>query len=278
MIELPEASVLAKQLNDTISEKKIVHVIVAYSPQKFAWFYGEPQNYHNILNNQPVGKITGYGGMVEIKTDAATIVFSDGVGLRYHSPTDERPNKHQLLIEFDDYSALSASVQMYGGLSCFKGDEFDNEYYRGAKAKPSPLSPQFDETYFERLVSSPNFQKLSAKAFLATEQRIPGLGNGVLQDILWKAKIHPKRKISALSDAEKERLFNSIKTMLSDMTRLGGRDTEKDLFGNNGGYKTVMSKNNAGLPCPVCGGFIKKENYMGGSIYYCMKCQIYMLN
>ncbi len=57
------------------------------------------------------------------------------------------------------------------------------------------------------------------------------------------------------------------------MTKLGGRDTEKDFFGNNGGYKTVMSKNNAGLPCPACSSLIKKENFMGGSVYFCMECQ-----
>lgn len=108
-------------------------------------------------------------------------------------------------------------------------------------------------------------QKLSIKAFLATEQRIPGLGNGVLQDILWKAKIHPKRKINTLKDENKEVLYSKIKAVLSKMAELGGRDTEKDLHGNNGGYKTMMSKNNIGSFFISCGGIIKKENYLGGS-------------
>ena len=58
-----------------------------------------------------------------------------------------------------------------------------------------------------------------------------------------------------------------------DMIEKGGRDTEKDLFGNNGGYITKLSKNTAGKPCGNCGSIIKKESYMGGSIYYCSKCQ-----
>jgi formamidopyrimidine-DNA glycosylase len=89
-------------------------------------------------------------------------------------------------------------------------------------------------------------QKLSAKAFLATEQRIPGLGNGVLQDILWYANIHPKRKISTLSAEQKHKLFRSVKTILAEMTELGGRDTERDLFGCNGGYITRLSKKTVG--------------------------------
>jgi Formamidopyrimidine-DNA glycosylase len=53
----------------------------------------------------------------------------------------------------------------------------------------------------------------------------------------------------------------------------GGRDTERDLFGNWGGYETKLSKNTARSLCPNCGGAIKKATYMGGSIYYCEHCQ-----
>jgi formamidopyrimidine-DNA glycosylase len=66
-------------------------------------------------------------------------------------------------------------------------------------------------------------------------KRIPGLGNDVLQDILWKAKLHPRRKVNSLNEEEKDALFSSIKRTLRMMTEQGGRDTEKDLFGNKGG-------------------------------------------
>lgn len=274
MLELPEALTVARQINDTITGKRIVSVIAAYSPHKFTWYHGDPQNYHALLAGKTIDKANGYGGMVEIKTGPARILINDGVGLRYHGQNEKRPEKHQLLIEFEDDSAMSASVQMYGGICCFNDGDFDNPYYKVAKAKPSPLSEEFSEAYFDRLISLPDVQKLSVKALLATEQRIPGLGNGVLQDILWNAKIHPKRKVNTLSNENKELLFRSVKTVLSDMVQLGGRDTEKDLFGNNGRYKTRMSKNTAGFPCLACGGFIKKENYMGGSVYYCENCQV----
>lgn len=273
MIEIPEAQVVAKQVNDTVVGKKVAHVTVGHTPHKFAWFCGDPQNYPALLSGKTVAGSGGYGSMVEIRTESAVLLFGDGVALRYH-PQEIRPPKHQLLIEFTDGTALSASVQMYGGLWCFREGEFDNGYYKVAKEKPAPLSAPFDPTYFNGLLVAAAETKLSAKAFLATEQRIPGLGNGVLQDILWTARIHPKRKINTFSGREQKALFDSVKTVLADMTRMGGRDTEKDLLGKAGGYKTAMSKNNTGTPCPVCGGFIKKENYLGGSIYYCEVCQM----
>ncbi|HEX3048072.1 MAG TPA: endonuclease VIII, partial [Bacillota bacterium] len=259
--------------------EKIVKVIAEHSPHKFAWFHGDPQTYHSILAGKTIGTATGYGGMVEIKVGSVgpergvtKMVFGDGVGLRYLGPGEVRPEKHQLMVEFENSGALTASVQMYGGIWCFQG-AFDNPYYKVAQEKPSPLSSEFNEAWFEGMLAAPEHQKLSAKAFLATEQRVPGLGNGVLQDILWNARIHPKRKMNTLAAVEKEQLFKSVKVVLMEMTKLGARDTEKDLFGKNGGYQTVMSKNNAGLPCPVCSEIIKKENYLGGSIYYCPGCQ-----
>ena len=273
MIEIPESLTVSSQINDTVKGKRVVNVITGHTPHKMAWFYGDPQNYQTLLAGKTIDMANGCGALIEIKAGDAVILVGDGVGLRFHGQNEKRPDKHQLLIEFEDNSAVSASVQMYGGLGCFEEGTLDNPYYKVAKEKPLPLSDEFNEEYFGKLMSLSNVQKLSAKAFLATEQRIPGLGNGVLQDILWRAKIHPKRKVNTLRDENKEELFKSIKTVLQKMTELGGRDTEKDLFGKNGGYKTMMSKNNVSIPCMACGGIIKKESYLGGSVYYCESCQ-----
>ena len=275
MIEIPEALTLASQINETISKKQIINVVAGHTPHKFAWYHGDSEKYRDILVGKTINMATASGGMVDIKADNATILIGDGVAFRYHKQGEKRPGKHQLLLEFRDSSAVSASVQMYGGVWCFNyEDEFKYPYYKIRKEKPSPLSDKFNKIYFDKLISSQNVQKLSVKAFLATEQRIPGFGNGVLQDIIWKAKIHPKRKISTLNDENKEVLYCTIKAVLSEMTKLGGRDTEKNLYGNNGGYKTMMSKNNVGSTCISCGGIIKKETYLGGSIYYCENCQL----
>jgi formamidopyrimidine-DNA glycosylase len=273
MLELPEVLTIAEQVNTTIIGKRITNVTAAFSPHKFAWFFGDPKNYHNLLTDKVIGKAAGFGGMVEIKVEDSVILVGDGVGLRYHFENEAHPQKHQLLIEFEDFSAISASVAMYGGIWCFKEGAFDNKYYVMAKEKTSPLSDKFDKEYFDKLISVPEVQKLSAKAFLATEQRIPGLGNGVLQDILFNAKIHPKKKVNTLKEQDKEAIFNAIKSTLAEMTFQGGRDTERDLFGCLGGYKTKLSKNTVEKQCSECGGVIKKEAYMGGSIYFCNGCQ-----
>ena len=275
MIEIPEAVVLAKQLNQAIKGKRIQSVTAAGSPHKFAWFFGEPAEYDALLKGRTIEGAYPYGGRVEIEAEGGMVLnFCDGVNLRYYGGEDKLPDKHQLLVVFEDASSLVCTIAMYGGILCCKKDEPDDFYSRVAKEKPSPLSDEFDLAYFYCLFDGKSI-KLSAKAFLATEQRIPGLGNGVVQDILLGAKIHPKQKINTLGNAQKELLFESVKNTLSDMVSGGGRDIEKDLFGNPGGYITKLSKANKAMICPVCGGAVRKENYLGGSIYYCGVCQKY---
>jgi formamidopyrimidine-DNA glycosylase len=273
MMELPEAVVISRQLKENIAGKKIRHIDTAHNPHKFAWYSGDPQQYASLLTGKVIETSTALGSWIDVKVEDAVLSFCEGINLRFHQKNEKHPDKHQLLIEFEDATALSASVQMYGGLYCYKDGQLENEYHRAAATKPSPLSDNFDVSYFLGLAAKPGADKLSSKALLATEQRIPGLGNGVLQDILYNARINPKRKTENLSENELQSLFESLKSTLREMALLGGRDTEKDLFGHQGGYTTRVSKNTAGKPCPACGSIILKESYMGGSIYYCPGCQ-----
>lgn len=276
MIEAPEARYLCRQLNETVRGKRITDVFAQFSPHKFAWFTGSTEEYAGWLSGKTIDNAKPQGGMVEITIGDKVLVLTDGVNLRYLSPGTKLPTKHQLLIAFEDESCLVASVRMYGGLMCYDKGAADSQlsdYYRIARNKPQVMSDEFTKEYFLSLINADSAQKKSAKAFLATEQSIPGLGNGVLQDILYHTHIHPKKKIAELTDKEREKLFYQIKETMNDIYLQGGRSTETDLLGENGKYVACLSKDTAGMACPRCGEIIVKENYLGGSIYYCRGCQ-----
>lgn len=271
VIEIPEGAVLAEQLGQVAVGRRIERVVAAHSPHKLASFNGDPSRYDSLLAGRTIGRAAAFGSFVELVAGDARLVFSEGVSLRFHAPSEDRPAKHQLLVELDGGSAISASVQMYGALYALRG-ELDNRYYQVARTRPSPLGEEFDLAYFSALLAGER-PTLSAKALLATEQRIPGLGNGVLQDILFRARIHPKRKLATLAADDRARLFSELTQTLRAMRERGGRDTERDLFGAPGGYRTLMSSRSCASPCPACGGAITKEAYLGGSVYFCTRCQ-----
>lgn len=273
MLELPEVLNVARQLNDYVVGKKINKVLPPSKAHKFCWYNGDPTKYDALIKDSKIVSAEGFGIFVEITFDNNyKLCFNDGVNVRLVTG-DEMPKNHQLLIEFCDGSALVFTVAMYGGIHLYNGS-YDNEYYLKSRQAISPFSPEFKEYYRKMFMNSkPN---LSAKSFLATEQRFPGIGNGVLQDILFEAGINPKRKINTINESEKENLLDCIYSVLHNMVEKCGRDTEKDIFGRKGEYNVQMSKNTVHLECPKCGGKIIKETYLGGSIYYCPLCQPFM--
>lgn len=276
MLEAPEARLIASQLADTLTGKTIDTVIAEFTPHKFTFYNPEPECFAGILTGRIVTSARPVGGMVEIMAGDLSLVFTDGVNFRYIDPPGDLPRSHQLLLGFTDQSCLTASVRMYAGIICFSGNLPEGnlaDYYQAAYTRPYVLSANFTREYFISLATEPSVRNKSAKAFLATGQRIPGLGNGVLQDILFYAGVNPKTKICMLSPEDLDKLYQSITGTLGTMVAQGGRDCETDIFGQKGGYRAVLSKETAGSECPVCGAVIIKENYMGGSIYFCPGCQ-----
>ena len=272
MLEIPESKTISLQAGNTLVNKRIKEVINASSPHKFAFYSGDPSGYAKLLAEKQVKSIRGHGMFVDICCDEnISITIGEGTNMRYYSPFEQRPEKHQLLIVFDDGSCVAFTVAMYGGIWAYKG-LYNNPYHQRSLNSISPLDETFDELFFDKIFKSVT-KDISLKALLATEQRIPGIGNGVLQDILFNAGIHPKRKKSTLSDFQKGELYHSLKVTLKSMTEKGGRDTEKDFFGKSGGYKTLLSKNTVNDPCPNCGGRIVKVAYLGGAVYFCPACQ-----
>jgi formamidopyrimidine-DNA glycosylase len=272
MLEIPESKTISIQAGNTLINKKIIEVYPPTNKHKFAFYCGDPREYIKLLTGRQIKSSKGHGMFVDLYCDEdIRITIGEGTNIRFYSSSEQHPEKHQLLIVFDDRSFLTFTVAMYGGIWVYKGI-FNNPYYQGSLNSISPLEDTFDEVYFDNIFKNA-IKDISLKALLATDQRIPGLGNGVLQDILFNAGIHPKRKKSTLTDFQKAELFHSLKVTLKKMTDKGGRDTEKDLFGQLGGYKTILSKNTVKSSCPNCGNTIVKEAYLGGAVYFCPTCQ-----
>lgn len=272
MLEIPESLTLAKQMNQKFRGRKIVDVEAAHTKHSFAWYTGEPDSYAQIMTGCVVGESTGIGSMLEISLGEYSFVVGDGTNLRCFPPGEKLPERYQTRLTLDDGSSLVCTVQMYGSMFLIKPGEYDNPYYLAAKEKPLPGTEDFDYEYFRKLRTELS-GTVSMKAFLATQQRIPGLGNGVLQDILLIAGLHPKKKIGTLTESRWRELYETLTGTLSRMTDAGGRDTERNLFGEKGGYVTLLSKRTVGKPCPFCGSMIQKANYLGGTVYFCPSCQ-----
>lgn len=272
MLEIPESITLARQLNETVRGKKIIEAKAAHTPHSFAWYAGDPARYSELMEGCVIEESTSIGSMVEMRLGEYSFVVGDGTNVRYFATGEKLPERYQTRITLEDGSSLICTVQMYGAMFLVRPEIYDNPYYLAGIEKPLPGTEEFNYEYFSSLREKVS-GSMSIKAFLATEQRIPGLGNGVLQDILLQAGLHPKKKIGTLTESRWKQVYQAVTETLAKMTAAGGRDTEKNLFGEKGGYPSMLSKKTVGKGCPYCGNMIQKASYMGGTVYFCPGCQ-----
>ena len=120
-------------------------------------------------------------------------------------------------------------------------------------------------------------KKTKTKPLLLDQTFISGIGNLYAAEVLFRAKIHPERPASSLSDKEKERLFREIKDVLNEAIRYGGSSVDDyvRVSGKPGDYASrhkVYARD--GKPCLVCKTPIKRIALGGRGTFFCPKCQI----
>jgi len=211
--------------------------------------------------------------MVPFEPGYVLVLGECGGRLLYHEPGAATPAKYHLLIEFEDKSAFSVTTQMWGAMELFeKGREQERKYIKGMR--PTPVDKEFTFRYFSGLVDELlQGEKRSVKGLLTQDQLIAGLGNSVAQDIMFRARLHPRHPIAELSPMQRRTLHDAITKTVREIVVRGGRSDELDLFGRPGGYERIMSSKTAGKPCPDCGAKIQKMAFLGGTCYFCPKCQ-----
>jgi len=283
-MNIATAYIVNKQLEESIVGKTICKVTVNQNPHTFVWFATEPAraftddraagDVAEYLTNKKVERINvntgGYGLYIFLHIGKRALM-SDIVP-RYTNPNEKPVKKHQLLLEFKDGSCLSYSASLGGALFLFETDK--NGDAIGYKSDfPLINTDEFTYDFFKALIDKTKGSVLSVKQFLATKNRIPGIDNNLLQDILWEARINPKKKMDTINKNEINRIFKAIKTVPSAIIAAGGKDIDKDVYGNIGGFPSRVSRNTVGKPCARCGTKIVKEAYLGGSVFYCPACQ-----
>jgi formamidopyrimidine-DNA glycosylase len=162
---------------------------------------------------------------------------------------------------------------MWGAMELYAaGAEQEREYVKDMR--PTPVEPAFSFDYFSALIDAlVAGKKRSVKSLLTQDQLIPGLGNAIAQDIMFHARLHPRYPIADLSPDQRRALYDAICSTVEAVIAQGGRYDEVDLHNQRGGYVRLMDKNAAGRPCPACGTAVQKMSYLGGTCYFCPRCQ-----
>ncbi len=275
MFELPEFITLAGQMNDVLKGKTVQRGQLGNSPQKFLWYNRSHEEFDLLTKGKTAGEARAKGKWLFLPLEPGYVLVLGECGgkVLYHNSGSKVPKKYHLYVTFEDDSFLTATTQMWGAMELYeKGEEQKRQYIMGMKT--TPIEPEFTFTYFNTLLDDlTNGKKRSAKSLLTQDQIIPGLGNAIAQDILFRAHLHPRHAIADLNTDQRHTLYSAIVDTVGEVTEMGGRYDEYDLYNNPGGYIRKMDKNAVGRPCPECGAEIEKIQYLGGTCYFCPNCQ-----
>lgn len=273
MFELPEFVTLAKQINDTLKGKVIKRGVLGNTPHKFVWYNRTHDEFEKLTEGKRIGEARAKAKWLFIPLHPGYVLLLGEFGgkVLHHLPGSKVPKKYHLCVTFTDDSFLTATTQMWGAIELYeKGKEKSRKYVKGMKL--TPIDDEFTYEYFSSLIDSLT-EKKSVKGLLTQDQLIPGLGNAIAQDIMFKARLHPRQAVDELTNPQRKKLYNAIKRTVVEIIKNGGRYDEYDLYNNPGKYVRIMDKNRVGHPCPACGSTIKKIQYLGGTCYFCPSCQ-----
>jgi formamidopyrimidine-DNA glycosylase len=279
MIEMPEAATLARQMNAELTGKTITCFSRGTQTHKFLWLNRPDEEYEAILPGKTISGASYYGRSLYLQMGQENLLWwSDAGGkILYHAPGEALPAKHHLHWEFSDGSHLSYALQMWGAVRLLDAAEFDERPHN--ETGLPPLHPDFTFERFDAMLDEyPEKTAKGIKGFLvatgyAVPNHINGLGNAIVQDILFHARLSPKRKTPDLTPEERYRLYEAIQTTIAKAIEQGGRYDEVDLYGKPGGYARLMGSKAVDTPCTNCGAFIQKISYLGGACYICPECQ-----
>ena len=100
------------------------------------------------------------------------------------------------------------------------------------------------------------------KSVLLSQERFPGIGNWMADEILWRASLHPRRPAGSLTPAEIETLHHEIRWVAKNALRLIGEAKTPTLPDPPASW-LFAHREEAGGKCPFTGALLEHEEIGG---------------
>jgi formamidopyrimidine-DNA glycosylase len=278
-IESPEAKILAEQMNKELRGRRIksYHLQDYERLQRMGMLNKDVKVFDQLVDGK-IESILSRGNVIRVKlSNGMNLILGPEYGgkILYHTSGKTVPKKFHLKVDFTDGTMLTVRLTSMGVIQALKDNHLARSYVFRRDFNPEVLSPIDEEFTFERfskLLTGNN--RMLKSVLVGKDAVVVGLSNSAFQDILYRAKLHPKRKASELTEDERRALYDAIRLVLQERIRLKGKDQFYDLYGDQGGYTPAMGPNMKQQPCPICETPIQKLGVGGGHVYLCPKCQI----
>jgi len=271
MPELPEVETVRRGLEKLILGKKISNINIRY-PKMIKTDLPEFQKEMPGQVIQSMGRRGKY--LLFYLSDKVLISHLRMEGKYFYYPDQVPERKHaHILIHFKDGGTLVyEDVRKFGTMELL-APELLEAYFISKKLGPEPTEQDFDLGRFKLALKK---SKKLIKSHLLDQTLVAGLGNIYVDEVLWRAKVHPSRTSNSLSSQEARKVHDETIKVLGQAVEKGGSTirTYTNAFGEDGTmqeFHQVYDK--TGQACSRCGSIIEKIQLGGRGTHFCPKCQ-----
>jgi formamidopyrimidine-DNA glycosylase len=272
--ELPETETIARDLDRTLRNARIVDVDVA-----------RPDVLREVTPATLLQRVCGATirrcwrrakiVLLDLSTDDRIVVqprFTGALLLDAGALPDRERRYSTLAFHLEDRRVLHyRDIRRLGTVALMSPLRWDDYATRlGAE----PLDPAFTAPYLSALVRA---SRQPIKKLLMDQRLVAGVGNIYANEALWHAGIAPARAGQTLTDPEAARLRDAIVSTLTEAVDARGTSLRdyRDASGNPGRFADRLAVyGRGGAPCPRCHQPLDATHALDGrTTVWCPSCQ-----
>lgn len=195
-------------------------------------------------------------------------------GKYFLKDSNESLDKHEhLVVSFADQTDLRYhDTRKFGTFEWIPLDGV-RAYRETHKIAYEPIEASFSaETFAKRLKQTTRM----IKPTLLDQSVIAGLGNIYVDEVLFRARLHPETRANRLTQKKAFEIARHASDVLHKATLLGGTTIRSYVssLGVTGRFQNeLFVHGRKGEPCPVCQSAIVKTTVGGRGTYFCPVCQ-----
>lgn len=177
---------------------------------------------------------------------------------------DFRPGTHDHLVLYQRSRALVFTDPRQLGHVRFHHGLEEPDWWK--RAAPEIDSRDFGQEFFDQFLD--RHRKAPIKAVLLMQSGFPGVGNWMADEILWRAKVLPSKRIGRLTARERAAILRAAKFVVRRSLETLGKD-----FSDPPRNWLIHQKWKRGGTCPRHGTPLRHATIGGRTTAWCPRCQ-----
>jgi formamidopyrimidine-DNA glycosylase len=213
------------------------------------------------LRGRRFGRPDRHGKWMLASTDGPTLVLHFGMTGGLHWSGQDRGGRHRhdrLIVVTGSGEMRYRNMRMLGGAWLARDEAELDGIVGGLGPDAAALGP-------DELRAVLDGRRGGVKATLMNQRVLAGIGNELSDEIVWRARIHPARRLNALGFRKRAELGRVTRDVLAESSRHGRIPREPGWLEEQRGGRDAR--------CPRCGRALRRSRIAGRTSYWCPRCQ-----